>query len=195
MKYTGTAPAVTDLEYFLGVLKAECDSVIPPLCGPEIVLTGYIAEDLSADDAASAEISDDTPGTGETAALPAGLAVVSSYEISRRYRGGHPRSYWPIGLPSDIGTDQTWSSAAVTAFQSAIAGVLDSLPASTSGGTTISSHVNVSYYSGFTSVENPITHRYRNVPTLRATPTVDLVTSVVVRPYIGSMRRRRNKTS
>ena len=194
-KYTGAAPSTADLLYFLGIIRAEADSALPTLYGADNVITGWIAEDLSSSTGAVAELTDSTAGTGAAEIVPPGTAVVSSYEISRRYRGGHPRSYWPLGLGADLQNDGTWTSGFVSSCQSAIDTVIDSLPAATHGSTTIVNQVNVSYYDGFTSVENPITHRYRNVPTLRATPLVDNVNSIVVRPYVGSLRRRRPKTS
>ena len=195
MKYTGGPPATADLLYFLGIVKAEADSALPALFSPDNVITGWIAEDLSSSMGAVAELTDSTAGSGASDYIPSGTCVVSSYEISRRYRGGHPRSYWPLGISTELTNSGTWTSGFVSSCQSAIDSVIDSLPASTHGSTTIVGQVNVSYYDGFTSVENPITHRYRNVPTLRATPAVDVVNSIVVRPYVGSMRRRRPKTS
>jgi len=195
MKYTGGPPSVSDMLYFLVLLKAETDSVLPALIVESVILTGYVGEDLSSSSGATADLTDDTPGTLAAGDQPNQVAVVSSYEISRRYRGGHPRSYWPLGDSGQMSSDSTWSTTFVNSCQSAIASVLDSLPAATSGSTTIDNHCNVSYYEGFTSVENPITHRYRNVPTLRGTPLVDTVNSIVVRNYIGSMRKRRPKTS
>ena len=194
-KYTGGPPDTADLLYFLGIIKAEADSALPTLYGADNVITGWIAEDLSSDMGAVAELTDSTPGTGAAEIVPPGTCVVSSYEISRRYRGGHPRSYWPLGLGANLENDGTWTPSFVSSCQSAIDSVIDSLPAATHGTVTILNQVNVSYYNGFTSVENPITHRYRNVPTLRTVPQVDDIASIVVRPYVGSLRRRRPKTS
>ena len=195
MKYTGGPPSTADLLYFLGIVKASADSALPTLFSPDNVITGWIAEDLSSSMGAVAELTDSTPGTGPSDYIPSGTCVVSSYEVTRRYRGGHPRSYWPLGISTELTNAGTWTPGFVSSCQSAIDTVVDSLPASTHGSTTIVGQVNVSYYDGFTSVENPITHRYRNVPTLRATPLVDTVNSIIVRPYVGSMRRRRPKTS
>jgi hypothetical protein len=61
---------------------------------------------------------------------------------------------------------------------------------STAGSTTITEHVNVSYYSGFTAVENPITHRWKNVSNPRSTPVVDNIQSWAIAGHVASQRRR-----
>lgn len=195
MGYSGSAPTVSNLLAFAGVLKAEADSALPSVMSEDCSLTGYILEDLSSATGSVGTLDDATVGLLTSTPVPPGSAVVASYEISRRYRGGHPRSYWPLGGGNELLSDGLWESSFITSCQSAIDDVIDALPGTIEGSTTITNQVNVSYYDGFTSVENPITHRYRNVPTLRATPVVDPVTSIVVRQYVGSLRRRRQKTS
>jgi len=51
-------------------------------------------------------------------------------------------------------------------------------------------HVNVSYYAGNTPVQNPITHRWRNVPNPRGAPVVDPIIGYTPENGIGSQRRR-----
>jgi len=56
-------------------------------------------------------------------------------------------------------------------------------------GITTLAEVNVSYYAGFT-LHTGTTGRVRNVPTPRAVPLVDPVTSQITRAGIGQVRRR-----
>jgi hypothetical protein len=193
--YDGSAPSVANLDTFGGVIKTEADSVLPAVLAPDKTITGFVLEDLASDTGAVSTTADSTVGTHDGTPLPADVAAVASYEIPRRYRGGHPRSYWPLGNVDDIDTGDVWQPDSVTAFSTAVVGVIDSLVGEAAGSTTIANHVAVSYYSGFTAIENPFTGRYRNVPTLRTTPLVFEVTDVVMRNYYGSQLRRRIKTS
>jgi hypothetical protein len=117
-------------------------------------------------------------------------AVLVNYQISRRYRGGKPRSYLPWGDSGDIGNRQTWNATRVGLWGTALAEFFDTVIGSTAGGTTITQHVNVSYYSGFTVVTSPTTGRARNVPTLRSSPLVNTVSSFAVSAKIANQRRR-----
>lgn len=117
-------------------------------------------------------------------------AVLVNYAIARRYRGGRPRSYLPWGDQTVIGNRQTWGgtfvAAVTTHVQDAFAGIIGQ----TSGGTTISQHVNVSYYSGFTVETSPSSGRARNVPKLRTTPVVDTIVGLSISTRIANQRRR-----
>lgn len=193
--YTGTPPTVADLTTIGAFLKTAADADLPDLMFETNYLTGYILEDLSSNVGAVATIADNTQGGLTGLPVPAGAAMVSSYEISKRYRGGHPRSYWPLGYASSLASADLWDSTFVAGCQSAIPAVVESMNGESAGSVTITNQVAVNYYSGFTAVENPLTHRYRNVPTLLATPNVYDVESIVARDYVGSMRKRRPKTS
>lgn len=193
--YSGGPPTVGNLEAFGGIMEATISSSWQGLMHPDNALQGFILEDLSSDTGAVGETSFSTAGTRSGDPLSPATAFVASYEISRRYRGGHPRSYFPFGTATDLAGDAEWSSGAVSAFTSGAGTLGDTLNGQTEGSTTITNQIAIAYYSGFTAVENPITHRYRNVPTLLATPNVYSVNTVVGRSYIASVRRRRPKTS
>lgn len=193
--YTGTAPSSTNCVTLSSDIFTEAESAIIPLLGGDNYLTSCVVTDLSSDTGAVGETTGDTEGTYSGDPVPSGAAVVCSYEILRRYRGGHPRSYWPLGTSSALLGDALWDSTFVDSVKEAVSDTIGSIFGVTAGPTTVGEQVNVSYYQGFTSVENPLTHRYRNVPTLRATPQVDVVQSIIARSYVGSLRKRRPKTS
>jgi hypothetical protein len=118
------------------------------------------------------------------------VAVLVNYLISRRYRGGKPRAYLPWGDAGQLTSRQSWSGTFVTAVDSAFSTFYAAVIGLSAGSTTITDHVNVSYYDGFTVVTDPVTHRARNVPTLRGTPIVDVILSFAANPRPGSQRRR-----
>lgn len=190
--YINGPPANADLAAFAAALNAEAATVFASLMSNSISITSMVLTDLSSVSGGVGLNETAVVGTRGTELLPPGACAVCHYPLTRRYRGGKPRGYFPFGTAADVATSGLWVPASVTAFQNAIQAFCRVLLGTTQGSTTITHHVNVSYYQGFTSVENPITHRWRNVPTLRAAPVVDIITedSELVAPFIGSQRRR-----
>lgn len=193
--YTGTAPSDSTCDSIASDIYTGIADDIMPYVSEYTTLTEVIVEDLSDSTAGVGSGTGSTAGSLSGGIIPAQSAVVTSYEISRRYRGGHPRSYWPGPDATKVQDINLWTTAFVSDFQTAIDTLEAAILTIDTSGTALSQHVNVSYYEGFTSVENPLTHRYRNVPTLRAEPVTDVVNSVIVQSYIGSIRKRREKTS
>lgn len=154
--------------------------------------TQYRAEltDLTSTTAAQAIINGSVTGTAGGSALPAGTALVISFEIGRRYRGGKPRIYLP-GIPlANLNTSQTWAPSTLTNFLNAYnvwaAAVVAGAPVAV--GTPVP--VNVSYFQGFTNVTFP-SGRIRPVPKLRSGgPITDIISAGRVNPNVASQRRR-----
>lgn len=190
VSYAGSAPSSGQLNTFC---TAGHGAFVAQLIGDlnQVYTLGRVhAIDLSSPTGAEGDDATSTAGTATDPELTSDVAVVTSYEIARRYRGGHPRGYWPLGQSSDLSTPQTWTDAFVSGVQSDFEDFMNTvLAAAWSGGGPLG-HVNVSYFSGFTVVTSPTTHRARNVPTVRATPVVDAVSSIVVRKHVGTQRRR-----
>jgi hypothetical protein len=156
-------------------------------------ITGIQSVDLTSPTGAVDTIAPTIVGTRAGGILPAEVAFVLSYEIARRYRGGHPRGYWPFGSDTDLFNPRVWQGTfpgvVVTAMNLFFG---DVATAGAVFGTTYT-HVNVSYYNGFLVVINPLTGRARNVSQLRGGgPLVDGVTSIVGRTTPGAQRRRQN---
>lgn len=135
-------------------------------------------------------------GSRSGAALTIDTAVNLGFTIARRYRGGHPKVYLPFGVETDLDASKNgWTAA----LQSGVAGSWstydNALLAITESGTTLTQHVNVSYYSGFVVSTNPLTGRARNVPKPRSEPLVDVITGHTVNPIVSQQRRRRTSVS
>jgi hypothetical protein len=193
--YSGTPPTAANCNTFASQLLGYASDNLPPIMSASNVVTGAIVEDLSSVTGGVGEASGSYPGTLATPDLPSQTAFVSSYEIPVRYRGGHPRSYWPFGTAAELSDENTWTTAFVDSVQSYTNTVIAGMVGQQAGSTTISAHIAISYFAGFTPVQNPLTKRYRNVPNLRPTPVTYDVTTILYRPYVGSLRRRRVKTS
>lgn len=187
--YSGTAPTVTELDTFCAAIATAWGTDMKSLFGTGVELTGVTATDLTSATAAEGESVASIVGTRSGGNLPADVCVVLSNQIARRYRGGHPRAYEPMGTDTDLLDAQTWTTAFLTAVSTGIAAFGAGITAAVwSGGGSLTS-VNVSFYEGFT-VHTGVTGRARNVSTPRATALVDTVTGQVVRGGIGTQRRR-----
>jgi hypothetical protein len=151
---------------------------------------GVRVTDMSSDTGGDATVGADVVGTRSGGILPADACAVVEFTIDRRYRGGKPRNFYPYGTASDLQTEQTWTDTALTGFLAQSEDLYSATAGVSAGGTTLTSRVSVSYYSGFTVVTSPTTGRARNVPTKRSTPLTYAVVNTAVSPYIGSQRRR-----
>jgi hypothetical protein len=98
------------------------------------------------------------------------------YSIARRYRGGHPRTYWPAVAFGAIATPSTWLTDIQTDFVSAWGDMVATFGVVTSSDIVIISQVNVSY------VEPPDTYRVTNV--------TDTILAPSVSSLIRTQRRR-----
>lgn len=158
--------------------------------GSDVHLTNVIVTDLSSVTGGQGEESSDAPGGKEPGALSMATALLINYKISRRYRGGKPRSYLPWLVETDLTNRRSWNPAAVAIAEGRLSTIFASIIGASSGSTTITEHVNISYFEGFTVVTNPTTGRARNVSTRRGTPIVDAVTGFAGSTRPASQRRR-----
>jgi hypothetical protein len=161
--------------------------------GEDTQLIGTKVTDLSSSSGGVGEHAQVTAGAGTGPPLSAGTAVLVNYVLSRRYRGGKPRAYFPIFGAGDLDTRQSWLGSVVSAFNSALATYFAGVIGSTAGSTTLTQHVNISYYDGFTVVTSPTTGRARNVPKPRTTPLVDNILSFATSTRPASQRRRNGR--
>jgi hypothetical protein len=190
LAYTGTAPTNADLNEFCDDCMADYGTDLKGLAGVDTILESVSCIDLTSSTSASG-LSSASPITGTRAGgvLPAAIAALVSKEVHRRYRGGHPRTYWPFGTQTDMFDEQTWlvafTAAVGTDYQSYISDIRGEVWA----GATLTGEVNVSYYSGFT-VHTGTTGRARNVSTPRGSAIVDVVVEIIARVGIAVIRKR-----
>jgi hypothetical protein len=190
VRYSGTAPTNADLATFDAAIATAYGTNLKSLADTGQIMNEVSSQDLST---ATAGVDDSTvsvAGTRGASFIGASSALVASYRIARRYRGGHPRGYWPFGIQTDLNDRNTWKSTFITAANTGLTAFFTAVNAAGWSGAGTLDHVNVSFYSGFTVVTNPITGRARNVPTLRGTPLIDAVTATFAQSSVGSQRRR-----
>src|SRR6202035_2060315 len=114
-----------------------------------------------------------TPAARSGAELPINDVALLNFTISRRYRGGKPRTYNPWGAQPDLTSSQRWGSSFITECESKWAAFVAEWQAFSEGTMVIGVQKNVSFYSGFASVQNPVTKRCSNIPTPRTTAVDD----------------------
>lgn len=176
-KYSGTAPTTADLNAFCTSLGTVWNNNIAPLCGLGVELTKVTATDLSSQTSPSGEATMAHAGTRTGSALGGQVCLVSSWAAPLRYRGGHPRNYWPGGTGADIADLRSWSTTSLTAFQAGFQAFLTAFNA-TNVGTSPQAMVLLSYKSG---------------KVFRPTPLPVNIAGVVVHPRLDTQRRRLGK--
>jgi hypothetical protein len=190
MLYSGTAPAAADVAAFAGSLISFAGTELASLMHSDTSITEARVTDIASD------VGEEGIGTGITAGtrsgdqLPASAAVLFNSVVGRRWRGGKPRGYWPLGTATDLETRQTWLGDSQSAFLSGISNVVNHLTGETSGATTVLGRVNVSYYGPPNRIITGSTGRVRTVSTVRTAPQVDLITGSSVNLHVASQRRR-----
>jgi hypothetical protein len=190
VRYSGVAPSDTNLHDFGDSIEGFYESDLQGLVNDSVTLIRVECVDLSTTSSAAADFTASAAGTRAGTAVMINDAVVISYVLGRRYRGGHPRGYFPFGVAADRVNLQQWSTDFATEVDTAWTAFFVALEAAGWAGAGTLDHVSISYYQGFTVVTDPITGRARNVPTLRGAAVIDAVSSHVVRTHLGTQRRR-----
>jgi hypothetical protein len=173
--YTGGPPVAGDLNDMAQALGADWWSNVQSIY---CITTSFVAvtcQDLNTLDGAVSTYSFNAFGTDEATSSPASSAVLCSHTIARRYRGGHPRTYYPPPSTDHLSGPSTWDSTTVTAFNSAQTGYNSTL-----GGAS---------WGSFTTVY-PVSVSRILAGSPRTTPVLDEITSSVVEGLIRSQRRR-----
>ncbi len=188
--YTGGPPSSADCTTLAAALWIIFDAELIPYVNGNNSLLGVRVTDLSSSTGGQGEHLETDVGDIAPDDLGANSTALVTMGIGRRYRGGKPRTYFPLGGQSVMQTPQTWTAAFVTNVQASLDAIRTDIAVTSAGSTTLTHLVNVSYYHGFTVVTNPITGRARNVPTLRVAPLVDAAVSWTMELKLASQRRR-----
>lgn len=192
--YSGGPPTAADLNALATNIRTTWATNIAPLYYNGGGLGTVICQDLASATGATGTDTTNASGTRTGSPLPRSTAMLINHVVSRRYRGGKPRSYLPLGAAADIVAGGGWNSTFTNTCSTNYAAWIAAIVGYTHGSTTIAAHVNVSYYSGFTVVTNPTTGRAKNVSKLRGTPLVDTITSSIANGVPANQRRRNRYT-
>lgn len=139
------------------------------------------ATDLSSDTAPFAQVEPAPVPGAATQVSPVSTAFLLSHHVSRRYRGGHPRTYIPGVTPDNTTDGRTWITAA---HDDILSWWTTNVPLALSGGGAgMESYPNISALEiGQVS--------YFDAGVRRVTPIFDQFTNTTADSVIRSQRRR-----
>lgn len=190
-QYTGTAPTASGLAAAANAIGGHWQSTVGTFLAAQMHFSSVTIIDLTSSTAAEGVSTTGWVGAGSCTPESGGVAAVMQHRIARRYRGGHPRTYVAGMCNSHRSSaqiwDPTWLAGLVAEWNTFATDVASDLVSN--AGVASATYVNVSFYQGFTNHTFP-SGRTRAIPTLRATPLVDVITTTTGNPKIGSQRRR-----
>lgn len=192
IQYTGGPPATPDLTTFAGLVSTEYGSNLAQYGWTPFVLTSVECTDLDTALGNVGVVAVSVAGTNADGGLALGSCTVVDFKIDRRYRGGKPRIYLPLGTVEYLSTYQKWTTGYVSDMDSSWGSFIAALLAASYTSFVPAQHVNVSYYHGYNESIPPWRGPgYKYPPMVRTGPiTPDSIITHSTRQTIGSQRRR-----
>jgi hypothetical protein len=188
--YTGTPPTSLQLSSHNTTVLTAFASAVTPSLGNNKTVVSLDTADLSSPTSGMASSLTAVDGALSGAPLPASTCLLLSGQIGRRYRGGHPRLYMPLGVAASITADNLWDPTFVATFITAWDGFVTAVEGAGWAGAGTLNACNVSYYQGWTNLTT-VGGRNYNVPKVRvAGPVVDAIISFLARAAIAEIRKR-----
>lgn len=185
IEYGGTAPTVSDLNTWAGSIADT-----PPhpwkfylntFFSHDFTLTEIDIVDLSSSSGAVGLATYSVVG-GDTFPAPTNAAsVLTNWKIARRYRGGHPKTFWPPFGDDNVQDALHWKSAQITSFAAQLFPFWAAVNALAPSGMLPVTLASISYFDK-TTVPTP--------PHLRTSPVVDLIIGETTPTKIATQRRR-----
>jgi len=175
MAYTGGAVTNAQLTTYAQTVFTNWGTNLKASQSTAVTLAEVDATDLSPAGIVPGVFTGSTPGTLAGVVATAETCVLLNLVIGRRYRGGHPRMYLPLGNGAVLQDPQHWTVAYRSSVATAWAAFYNSIVGLSGSNPTCTGQVNVSYHSG---------------GVLRPTPVVDNVLAWNVNIIPASQRRR-----
>jgi hypothetical protein len=172
---TGTAVTTAQLTTLAALVSAQWNTNLKPLTPAGIALTLVEVEDLGHPDTVPGVWAGNIAGTNAQPAQPAEVATLINFAIARRYRGGKPRVYLPMGPSASLSSPIQWNGAWVTSVNGGWAAFITGIISGSGSGAAVDKQVSVSYF---------------NDKAPRATPVIDDVLSATASQVPASQRRR-----
>jgi hypothetical protein len=179
--FTGV-PTQTDIDNVNEALKDVFDTNITALMTAACASTQSILTDLTSSTGLRSEVTETVAGSVTTGnQLPASMAIGVSWPIARRYRGGHPRSYFVASTDTyaRAASSKLISTGGIASWEAGALGLFSGVPGAVSG----------AYLS---LALGAVSYRTANAP--RVTPLWEPFTGTgVVHPRFDTQRRRLGK--
>jgi hypothetical protein len=183
VEYLGSAPTIAELDTYADNVLTSLTTNLTPLQPAATVIDNVTVLDLASVLGSEGSSITPVPGTRAGVDIPGSACALISHRVTRHYRGGHPRTYLPVGVAGDLLTQSTWAAAFVTAVNAAVQAVfLEMLVPVT--GFAPTGHCSVSYFGGAPPVDEA------SVP--RLVPIIDpyLATNSLCSAKLATQRRR-----
>lgn len=194
LSYSGSAPTGANCTTLAGDIEGLFVTAVMGALNSVWTLVEIDVLDIATDSGLSGQWTGSVAGTETGTAAAASLAMNVEFGIARRYRGGKPRIYLPPSSTGNLANDVSWNPTFINDIAANIAAMMASIHGLSVGSMGTLQHVNLSFYKGFTNVENT-SGRMRAAPTYRSVALVDTVTGYFGKTEVGSQRRRRTSTS
>lgn len=159
--YSGAAPSNADCSAIGTYIDGRWATRMAPQCPSPTQLTTVNVIDLTSSTAGQWDLAVSTPGTRGDDSIPANAAMLMSYPVGTRYRGGHPRQYLYVGGNADLEGAAKWASSFTAAVLLAWTEFIQDIEGHVQGATTIGTFGAVSYIS---KEVNPVPPYRRPVP-------------------------------
>jgi hypothetical protein len=173
--YTGAPPTTTQLQALASAWNTGWSTNMASQHLAYVIYTGCTWSDLSTNLTAPAVGTASIPGTALTGTNVADTCLLMNLNIARRYKGGHPRVYWPMLGNNDLQNSQAWKGTSLTAFSTKLAAQLNTVLSVSGLAPTLDQLCNVSY---------------RTAHALRPTPLVDIAPTWSFNVIPATQRRR-----
>lgn len=192
--YGGGSPTGQNCIAIATGISAAWGSHLAPIVGNYFTLEEVDVIDIASDTGLSGQWTGAIIGGMGGAAFASMVATNIEFNIARRYRGGKPRIFLPAPDGSAAKDGGHFNTGFVTTASAAMAAFIAEVEALNVGAVGTLSHVNLSYYKGFTNITNS-SGREQAVPKYRPQALVDTVTGYACKDVMGCQKRRRTATT
>lgn len=192
--YSGSAPTGANCSTLASDISSAFGTNLAGEMSQAFALAEVDVLDIATNSGLSGQWTGNVPGGQTGTPVAAQVATNVEFGIARRYRGGKPRIFLP---PSDVNNTEDsahWTTAYADTMSTNVANFMAAIEALSIGAMGTLTHVNVSYYSGFTNHTNT-SGRSRAVPTYRDSALVEPITGYACKVTFGSQRRRRTSVT
>lgn len=161
--YGGSPPSNASCAAIASNIAGFWASNVASLCPSPTTLQAVTVTDLTSPSSGSGEALPLHPGTRGDDSIPANAAVLISYPVPSRYKGGKPRTYLYVLGNADLLGATNWSTAATAEVQSKWGTFLTQCTLAGSSTTTVSGFCAIRYHGKFLPNSGP-PHYYLNTP-------------------------------
>jgi hypothetical protein len=157
-RYSGGRPTSADLTSLLGSISAGFGINQQAVVPIGTVLHTIQAVDIQGTDGQQALVQIDKAGTKTGQSTSAASCYMMGLKINQRYRGGHPRTYFPGGVVTDMADTQHWATASANAFLTAFGTWMQGISGLQVGSTLVGNQCVVSRFRHKVLLDPPVVY-------------------------------------